>query len=74
MRVPSVRQASGLFCQVWAGLYAPWYPLPPFFVTAHSKVVMAKLSVSADSKGLIYTEIVQNLGVLGTAHSKGLSR
>jgi hypothetical protein len=47
---------------------------PLFFVTAHSKGVMARLSVSADSKGLICTKIVQNLGVLGTAHSKGLSR
>jgi len=35
---------------------------------------MAWLSVSADSKGLICTKIVQNLGVLGTAHSKRLSR
>jgi hypothetical protein len=32
------------------------------------------LSVSAESKGLICTKMVQNLGVLGTAHSKGLSR
>jgi hypothetical protein len=31
------------------------------------------LSVSAESKGLICTKMVQNLGVLGTAHSKGLS-
>jgi len=32
------------------------------------------VSVSAESKGLICTKIVQNLWVLGTAHSKGLSR
>ena len=49
-------------------------PSPPFFGTAHSKGVTASLSVSAESKGLICTKIVQNLWVLGTAHSKGLSR
>jgi hypothetical protein len=31
-------------------------------------------SVNVESKGLICTKIVQNLGLLGTAHSKGLSR
>ena len=35
---------------------------------------MATVSVSAESKGLICTKTVQNLGVLGTVHSKGLSR
>jgi hypothetical protein len=31
------------------------------------------VSVSAESKGVICTKIVQNSRVLGTAHSKGLS-
>src|SRR5579859_3651426 len=35
---------------------------------------MAWVSVSAESKGLICTKIVQFSGVPGTAHSKGLSR
>src|SRR5579859_2637888 len=53
---------------------ATYPPPPPFFGTVHSKGVAAALSVSAESKGLICTKMVQNLGVLGTAHSKGLSR
>src|SRR5216684_3170522 len=49
-------------------------PLPPFFVTAHSKRLTPRLSASAESKGLICTKIVQNSEYLGTAHSKRLSR
>ena len=55
------------------GLYPGGTPSPLFFVTAHSKGVTGTVSVSAHSKGLICTKMVQFLGVLGTAHSKGLS-
>ncbi len=48
-------------------------PPPPVFVTAHSKEVMGMVSVSADSKELICTKIVQDSMLLGSAHSKGLS-
>ena len=47
-------------------------PSPPFFGTADSKGVTGTVSVSAESKGLICSKIVQNSMVLGTAHSKGL--
>jgi hypothetical protein len=49
-------------------------PSPLFFGTAHSKGLTTGLSVSAESKGLICTKIVQNSGGLGTAHSKRLSQ
>src|SRR5467141_4999950 len=49
-------------------------PPSPFFVSAYSKGLTRVQSVSADSKGLICTKIVQNPILLGSAHSKGLSR
>jgi len=65
---------QGLLCQTFSVCTQAVPPPPPFFGTVHCKGVMAIVSVSAESKGLICTKIVQNLGVLGTAHSKGLSR
>jgi hypothetical protein len=49
-------------------------PPPPFFGSVHSTGVTGTVSVTVHSEGLICTKIVQKLGVLGTAHSKGLSR
>src|SRR5579859_3106622 len=43
---------------------ATYPPPPPFFGTVHSKGVAAALSVSAESKGLICTKMVQNSGCL----------
>ena len=48
-------------------------PPPWFFGTAHSKGVSYQPFVSAESKGLICTKIVQNRKSLGSAESKGLS-
>ncbi len=48
-------------------------PPSPFFVSAYSKGLTRVQSVSADSKGLICTKIVQNPTLLGSAHSKGFS-
>src|ERR1700682_1285092 len=49
------------------------YPPPGVFVSAESKGVTRGVSVSADSKGLICTKIVQNARFHGSAESKGVS-
>src|SRR5260370_6114461 len=68
----SVRDAPGLICQGCARSVPQLYPTPsPFFVSADSKAVTGRASVSAESKELICTKIVQNLSGLGTAYSKG---
>ncbi len=49
------------------------YPDPPgVFVSADPKGVAGGVSVSADSKGLICTKIVQNARFRGSAESKGV--
>ena len=70
----SVRNAPDPFCKgLCPGLYSGGGPPPPVFVSAHSKGLTRGPSVSAESKGLICTKIVQNRPCLGTAHSKGFS-
>ena len=51
----------------------PLAPPPPFFVGAHSKGLAETRSVSADSKEVICTKIVQYFRGLGTADSKELA-
>ena len=48
------------------------HPTPGVFVSAYSKGVAGGVSVSADSKGLICTKIVQNARLHGSAESKGV--
>src|SRR5579859_3540067 len=73
----SLRRQGCLPCLVLSPRDAPFlyrgYPPPPFSVSAYFKGVTRRASVSAESKGVICTKIVQESGVLGTAHSKGLS-
>jgi len=45
-----------------------------FFVSADSKGVTRRVSVSAYSKGLICTKIVQNARFHGSAESKGVTQ
>ncbi len=47
-------------------------PSPGVFVSVHSKGVTREVSVSADSKRLICTKIVQNARFRGSAESKGV--
>ncbi len=47
-------------------------PSPGVFVSVHSKGVTSEVSVSADSKRLTCTKIVQNARFRGSAESKGV--
>jgi len=48
-------------------------PTPGVYVSADSKEVTGVVSVSADSKELIFTKIVQNARFYGSEESKGVT-